>query len=136
MAWKKINSKKYQVELDGEWTGLAVPFGKVEKIVEAFFGNGGVVDVETGTVLTSIPVLVRSFGELGDILLSDFDHAGEVKEKRSCRELSLEEVPQLFEVAVDVIQNFTAAVLNLQENMQKKDEPKASAAENKDETAA
>ncbi|WP_299316378.1 hypothetical protein [uncultured Halomonas sp.] len=118
MAWKRINSKKYQVELDGELRNLSVPYGKVEVLIEEFFAKGGMVDPATGTVLTDIPTLVRAFGTMGDILLSEYDGRGKLVTEVCCREFSLEEIPQLFEIAVDVIQNFTKAVFAMQERMQ------------------
>lgn len=114
MAWKKLNSKKYQVELDGEWQPVFVPYGKVELLIEEFFNKGGMVDPATGSVLTDITVLVRAFGTLGDILLSEYDSRGLLVKEVSCREFAPEDIPQLFEIAVDVIQNFTKAVFATQ----------------------
>lgn len=108
--WKKINSKKYQVELEDGWRDVFVPYGKVEKLIEAFFANGGILDAD-GKVTTSVPVLVKSFGTIGDILLSDYDSKGDCVREVYCRDLSFEEVPELFKVSVDVIENFMKVVV-------------------------
>lgn len=105
MAWKKISSKKYQIEIDGEFKTISVPFGKVEKIVEAFFANGGLIS-ETGEILTDPATLIRSFGVLGDILMSDYDSKGDLVKSVGCRDLSDEEVIDLFGIASSVIENF------------------------------
>lgn len=110
VKWKKINSKKYQVELEDGWKDLNVPYGKVEKLIEAFFANGGIIS-DAGKITTSVPVLVRSFGTIGDILLSEYDTQGECVNEVSCRTLSMEEVPDLFKVAVNVIENFMKVVV-------------------------
>lgn len=109
VKWKKINDKKYQVELSDGWKDIFVPYGKVEKLIEAFFSNGGIIDSE-GKVTTSVPVLVRNFGSIGDIMLSTYDNQGNITEATYCRHLSYKEVPELFKVAADVIENFMEVV--------------------------
>ena len=108
--WKKINSKKYQVELEEGWKDINVPYGKVEKLIEAFFASGGIINA-AGEVSTSVPVLVKSFGTIGDILLSEYDSQGNCTKEAYCRDLSYEEVPELFKLATDVIENFMKVVV-------------------------
>jgi hypothetical protein len=107
--WKRISSKKYQVELDEGWRDIFVPYGKVEILLTAFSALGGQVG-EDGDLDVDMFTLVRSFGELGDILLTEYDNEGQVKEKGSCRDLSFEEIVPLFEIAKDVMENFTATI--------------------------
>lgn len=107
--WKRISSKKYQVELDEGWKEIFVPYGKVEILLSAFSALGGQVGDE-GDLAVDMFTLVRSFGELGDILLTEYDNEGQVKEKGSCRDLSFEEIVPLFEIAKDVMENFTATI--------------------------
>lgn len=108
-SFKKVSSKKYQIEVDGEYVTINVPFAKVEKLVEEFFSRGGAVSPE-GEVLTDIPVLIRSFGALGDVLISEYDSKGNLVEDKGCRDMANEEVIALFQVATDVITNFIEVI--------------------------
>jgi len=105
MSWKKVSNKKYQIEINGEFVSLDVPYAKVEKLVEAFFANGGMVS-ESGEVVTSVAVLIKNFGIMGDILRSKYDAKGTLIEDIGCRDLEYTEVTDLFEVASAVIGDF------------------------------
>ena len=109
MAWKKVNNKKYQIEINEEFVTLDVPYAKVEKLVEAFFANGGMVS-ESGEVVTSIAVLIKNFGVMGDILRSKYDAKGTLLEDVGCRDLEYTEVTDLFEIASAIISDFIAVI--------------------------
>lgn len=106
MAWKKCSPKLYQIELDGRYVDVPVPYIKVEKIFSEFMGNGGLIDPTTGLVTTDLMILISSFGSVGDAVLTEYDEQCRVVKAGNCRSLSFEEVPELFEIAVDVIENF------------------------------
>jgi hypothetical protein len=108
-TWKKVSSKRYQIEIDGAYVDIAVPYAKVERIVEAFFANGGMMS-EDGQVVTSVQTLIKNFGVLGDILLSKYDSKGDLTEEKGCRDLSYEEVVSLFEIAADILSSFMQAI--------------------------
>jgi|LGVF01.2.fsa_nt_gb hypothetical protein len=113
-GFKKINSKKYQVELEDGWLDIFVPYGKVEKIIQAFYAEGGMLD-ENNNVTTSLPVMIANFSVIGDIVLSTYDSKGNLVTDVSCRDLAMEEVPKLFALATDVIENFIKVVAPTQE---------------------
>lgn len=109
--WKKISDKKYQrLTSEGEWTSIDVPYGRVEQIFEAFLGEGGIIDPHTGAVVTDLYTLITKFRVIGDILLTEYDAQGEVKVKGNCKVLSPDELPPLFSIAVDILENFTEAI--------------------------
>jgi hypothetical protein len=111
--WKRISDKKYQRLVGEEWVSVDMPYGKVELIFDEFVGAGGIIDAATGLVMTDLPTLIKKFGSIGNIVLTEFDAAGEVKTPGNCRVLSPDEIPPLFEIAVDVIEVFTSAVSSL-----------------------
>lgn len=112
--WKKINEKKYQrMTADGEWVNIDVPYGKVELIFAEFIGLGGMIDGETGAVTTDVVTMISSLSSVGDLLLSEFDPQGELITKGSCKGLATSEVPVLFEIATDIIQNFIQVIATM-----------------------
>jgi hypothetical protein len=111
--WKRISDKKYQRLVGDEWVSVEMPYGKVELIFDEFVGAGGIIDASTGLVVTDLPTLIKKFGSIGNIVLTEFDAAGEVKTPGNCRVLSPDEIPPLFEIAVDVIENFTRVIGNV-----------------------
>jgi hypothetical protein len=107
--WRNVSEKKYQIDIDGSYVDVLVPYAKVEKIVEAFFANGGMMS-EQGQMITSVPTLIKNFGVLGDILRSEYDSKGVMTKDVGCRDLSASEVTALFEVASDIIAGFMSAI--------------------------
>lgn len=107
--FKKVSSKRYQIEIDGAWVDVHTPYGKIEKLVSAFFAKNGTLN-SAEEITMSIPSLIANFGEFGDILLSTYDSRGNVIDEMGCRDLSYEEVTALFEVAADCINSFIEAV--------------------------
>lgn len=110
-TWKRISDRKYQrLDAEGEWKTIDMPYGKVELIFNEFIGEGGIIDPDTGMVKTDLGTLMSKFGVIGNIILTEFDGQGEVSVKGNTKNLSYKEVPPLFEIAVDVIESFTAAI--------------------------
>lgn len=124
MAWKKINEKKYQLEIEGEFKTIDVPYGKVEAVFDAFVGAGGMVDAE-GRVVNDLTALIRNFGKVGDIMLTTYDEKGKVAEEGCCAVLSTTETIELFEVAQDVITGFIGAITRMQEKQAMASDEKA-----------
>ena len=108
--WKKINDKKYQRYTEDGYVNVDVPYAKVELVFTEFINNNGLIDVETGLVKTDILTLVRSFGTIGDILLTEFGPDGTIVKEGNARILGMGEIFPLYEIAVDVIQAFMQAV--------------------------
>lgn len=117
MGLTKLNSKEYEIKLNGKTKLISVPFGKVEKIFAAFIQNGGVIDPSSGEVQTDVMTLIMSFRSVGDLLLTDFDKEGTPIEVGSCSDLDATEVTELFQIAVDVIKNFFLNLLQMQQQM-------------------
>lgn len=107
MAWTKVSEKLYQVQIDGKYVSIEVPYGKARKLFTEFVGNGGSFD-EEGTA--DIIALINQFGTVGDILLSKFGPKGEIVEEGDCHELSTAETIELFQVAGDIVSNFIEAI--------------------------
>lgn len=109
--WKRITAKKYQRQTAaGEWLTVDMPYGKVELLFNEFIGEGGIISPLTGMIMTDITTLISKFGTVGAIVLTEYDAQGEVVTKGNCASLDPEEVPVLFEIATDVIENFTKAI--------------------------
>lgn len=108
--FRKVNDKLYQVELNGKYEDINVPYGKIEKLLASFFGEGGMLDAETGQVMTDLPSLIRNFREIGDILLSEYNAKGEVVVEKYCGDLAAADIVSLFLLAQELIQNFTSAI--------------------------
>jgi hypothetical protein len=112
--WKKLSDKKYQRKnSEGEWVTIDVPYGKVELIFTEFIGEGGMIDPATGAVVADLPTLITKFKSIGNIVLTEFDAQGEVKVAGNCKVLSPDEIPALFEIAVDILETFTDAIKSM-----------------------
>jgi hypothetical protein len=112
--WRNVSEKKYQIDIDGAYVDVLVPYAKVEKIVEAFFANGGMMS-EDGQMVTSVPTLIKNFGVLGDILRSEYDSKGVLTKDVGCRDLSASEVTALFEIASHLLETFMQAIMATKE---------------------
>lgn len=108
--WRKISEKKYELLAEEGAIIIDVPYGKVELIFQEFLGNNGVIDPTTGTVQTDLLTLITSFGTVGNIVLTKFDLQGNLVEEGNCKALTPSLVPSLFEIAIDVIENFTQVI--------------------------
>lgn len=110
-AWKKISDKKYQrLNSEGEWVTVDVPYGKVEMVFDEFIGAGGLIDPASGAILGDMSSLVSKFKTVGNVILTEFDAEGEIKKKGNCLALDPNEIPPLFEIAVDIIETFSGAI--------------------------
>jgi len=113
MSFQKINDKKYSIRIDGNLTDIDVPYGKSQALFEAFVGSGGVIDSE-GNVKNDVMSMVRSFGTVGDILLSKYGAKGAVVEQGDCSELSTGEAIELFQMASEIVSDFIQAITQAQ----------------------
>ena len=114
MAWQKITDKLYQIQIDGKYVDLSVPYAKTEKIFTQFISSGGLLD-EYGNVTTDPYALTRNFTTVGDILLSTYGPKGSIVEEGDCSTLSAAEALQLFEVASDIVKNFILLMSDMSE---------------------
>lgn len=113
--WKKITDKKYQRLTDeGEWATVDVPYAKVALLFQTYLGGNGLIDPTTGAVKTDLLTLISSFGELGDILLTEYDNQGNVVTPGNTKMMSIAELVPLFEISTAVIENFIGAVSAIQ----------------------
>src|SRR4051812_23952085 len=93
--WKRVSDKKYQRLVGDEWVTIDMPYGKVEMIFDEFIGEGGIIDPATGMVITDLQTLIRKFGKVGSLVLTEFDAQGEVKVPGNCKVLDPSEIPPL-----------------------------------------
>ena len=109
--WKKVTDKKYQrLTAEGEWVNIDMPYGKVEMVFAEFIGNNGLIDADSGLVRTGLRTLIASFGSVGNIILSEFDAQGNLVAKGNTKVLDMTEIPALYEIAIDVIENFMQVI--------------------------
>lgn len=109
--WKKITDKKYQrMTAEGEWVNIDMPYGKVELVFAEFIGGNGLIDAASGTVKTDLMTLIGSFGSVGNIILSEFDAQGNLVAKGNTKALDMTEIPALYQIAIDVIENFMQVI--------------------------
>lgn len=116
--WRKVNSKRYQILIDEEWQVIDCPYLKVENIVQIFIGNGGMINPISGEVETDPITLISSFKTVGNALLTEHDKEGNVTKEGNCSMLSYEDLPVLFEIAVDIISGFIGLVVKTNQKEQ------------------
>ena len=114
MAWQKINEKLYRITLNDELTDIKVPYAVVENVFTTFVTGGGIIDSD-GKVQTDPILLITNFRKMADILLTKYSKTGEIEEAGNCSMLSATEIKELFEVSVDVLENFIAAISAMSE---------------------
>lgn len=112
--FNKVSEKEYQIKIDGKYRTINCSFGKTKLLFSAFISNGGIIDVTTGQVQTDIISLISSFGEVGDILLSEYDHEGKLVTQGNCSVLTTSEVVNLFLLSTSIVEGFTRELGNLQ----------------------
>lgn len=112
MSWQKISDKRYTLRINDEPTDILTPYGKVERIFQAFVGTGGVISAE-GVVQNDIISLISNFSNVGNILLSTYGPRGEIVVEGDCSQLSTVEVISLFEIGTDVLEGFIATITEM-----------------------
>jgi hypothetical protein len=115
MSFRKISNKEYEIQIDGRTRTIFVPFGKTEMIFREFVSSGGVIDPTTGEVQNDILSLISSFGNVGNVLLTEFDETGKLVKEGNCFNLASEELVDLFQLATSVIENFIKTLTQMKE---------------------
>ena len=104
--FRKVNEKRYQSEIDGEYVNLDVPFSKVEMLFQEFcqyLTVDGKMDID--------PIqMVLSMKKVGNIILTKFGPTGEVLEAGNCSNLSTEELADLFEIGQEAVLAFVTVI--------------------------
>lgn len=107
---RKISTSEFQLDLDGQWLTLFVPYGKVQDLVKEFGKQGGMYNMETGEVAQDVFTLMNQFETLGTILISTYDDKGKCTEVKTCAGYSYEAVIRIFTLAEQIITSFFLAI--------------------------
>lgn len=128
LKWKRISEVKYRTEINGELKDLFIPYAKSSAIFELFVTRGGVIG-EDGKVAVDPLLMFAIFKDVAEVILTVHDEKGKVLEEGNASQLAPSDLKILFDVGVDVLENFTKALFpnQSQENKTENQEEKEKA---------
>lgn len=111
--FRKVSEIEYEIQISGRTKTIKTPFALIEKLFMAFIHAGGQINEDTGMVENDILSLIRSFRNLGDILMAEYDDYGVVTTEGTCAGLSATDVVSLFLLAKELVESFVPVLTQL-----------------------